>query len=442
MALIEGCKHSLEITIPAEDVEKETERAVAGIQQKVRLPGFRPGKAPLSLVKSRFAGDIRQEVIEKLVPRFFNAAVEKENLRVVGRPDIREVHLHEGEPLKFKAEFEVAPDFDLGDYRGINVTYSEPHVSEADVEQRLNQIRDQKAEFVNEEPRPLADGDYAVISLESLEGVAEKVSQDELVLKIGDEATMAPFTENLRGASPDEEREFEVTYPEDYERKTLAGRTVKFRAKVKAVRRRELPELNDEFAKDLGDFQTLEELKSTIHKNILREREHRAQEDAKHQLLDKLVDAHDFPVPDAYVDRQIQINVENQLRQLVAQGMDTKDLKLDWQKVRDSQKGRAARDVKASLLLDKIAEREAISPTQEEVDREVQRIARQQREAVAVTRAKLQKEGALNKIAANIRTEKTLSFLFEQARKEAGPAPSDDGPAPDEPAEDSSEPGV
>jgi trigger factor len=437
VALIEGCKHSLEITIPASEVEKETELAVAGIQSKVRLPGFRPGKAPMSLVKTRFAGDIRQDVIEKLVPRFFHAAVEKDNLRVVGRPDITDVHLHAGEPLRFKAEFEVAPEVDLGEYRGITITYSEPEVTDADVTERLDQIRNQKAEFVNEEPRPLADGDHAVISLESLEGVDEKISQDELVLKIGDEATMPVFTENLRGASPDEQREFEVVYPEDYERKNLAGRTVKFRATVKAVRRRELPELNDEFAKDLGDFQTLEELKETIRKNIQREREHHAQDDAKHQLLDKLVEAHDFPVPEAYIDRQIQVNVENQLRALAAQGMDTKDLKLDWNKVKESQKDKATRDVKASLLLDKIAEREAIGATQEEVDREVQRIARQQREAVAVTRAKLQKEGAIPKIAGNIRTEKTLTMLFEQARKEAavpGTTEPEEAAEPDDPA--------
>ncbi len=280
MALVEGCKHSLEITVPAAEVDRETERAVAAIQKKVRLPGFRPGKAPLSIVKTRFAGDIRQEVIEKLVPRFFHDTVEKEHLQVVGRPDITDVHLHAGEPLHFKAAFEVAPTFELGEYRGITITYSEPEVTDADVADRLEQVRDQKAEFVNEEPRPLADGDYAMVSLESLSGVAEKISQDELTLKLGDESTMPAFTENLRGAAPDEVREFEVTYPADYERKPLAGRTVKFRATVKAVRRKELPELNDEFAKDLGDFKTLEELKEALRRNILREREQRAQEEA------------------------------------------------------------------------------------------------------------------------------------------------------------------
>ena len=199
---------------------------------------------------------------------------------------------------------------------------------------------------------------------------------------------------------------------------------MKFRAVVKAVRRKELPELNDEFAKDLGDFKTLEELKETIRKSILQEREHRAQEEAKSQLIDKLVDSHEFPVPDAYIDRQIQINVENQLRSLAAQGVDPKNIQLDWAKVRESQKDRAVRDVKASLILDKIGEREAIGATQEEVDREVNRIARQQREAAAVTRAKLQKDGGLGRIAGHIRTDKTLGFLFEQARKEAGKEPA------------------
>jgi trigger factor len=418
--LIEGCKHALEITVPLAEVDKETERAAAQIQGKARLPGFRPGKAPLSIVKTRFAGDIRQEVLDALVPRFLQAAVEQDNLHLVGRPAISDVHFHAGEPLRFKAEFEVAPTFELGEYRGVTITYNEPVVTDADIDERLEQIRDQKAQDVNEDPRPLADGDYAVVSLESLEGVAEKVSQDELMLKIGDEATMKEFSESLRGASPEESREFDVTYPEDYDRPALAGKTVKFRALVKAVRRKDLPELNDEFAKDLGDFKTLEELKETIRKSIFQEREHRAKEEAKQQLIDKLVDTHDFPVPDAYVDRQIQINVESQLRSLAAQGVDPAQIKLDWEKVRESQKDRAIRDVKASLILDKVGEREAVAPTQEEVDREVARIARQQREALAVTRAKLQKEGRLARIAGHIRTDKTLNLLFEQARKEAG----------------------
>lgn len=425
MALIEGCKHALEITVPAADVEKETERAAAAIQGKVRLPGFRPGKAPLAMVKSRFAQDVRQEVLEKLVPRFLNAAVEQDHLQVVSQPSISEVHLHAGEPLRFKAEFEVAPVFELGEYQGLTVTYAEPEAADADVLARIEETRERKAEYVNEEPRPLADGDYAVISLESLSGVDEKVQQDELMLKLGDEATMSAFTENLRGASPEESREFEVAYPPDYDRAALAGKTVRFKATVKAVRRKELPELNDDFAKDLGDYQTLEELKDAVRKSILHEREHRAQDDTKHQIIEKLVDAHPFPIPEVYIDRQIEVNLDTQLRQLAAQGIDPRSLKLDWKKVREAQKDRAERDVRASLILDKIADREAVGATQDEVDREVQRFARQQREAVAVVRAKLQKDGSLNKIAGQIRTEKTLSLLFDKARKEA-PKPEEE----------------
>ena len=421
MALIEGCRHGLEVSVPVTEVEQETERAVTAIQKKVKLPGFRPGKTPVAMVKARFAGDIRQEVLEKLVPKALKAAVDKEHLQWVGTPNIKEVHFHDGEPLTFKAEFEVAPEVQLGEYRGLVITYNQPELTEKDIEDRLESIRERKAEFVNEEPRPLADGDFALISLESLAGVAEKVAQDEIMIKIGDESTMREFSENLRGASPEEAREFEVIYPADYERKNLAGRTVKFRAKVKAVRRKELPELNDEFAKDLGDYKTLEEVREEIRKTILRERETQAMEKAKHQVIERLVDANDFPIPDAYIDRQIEINVENQLRTLAAQGVDPKSIKLDWEKVRESQKERAARDVRASLLLDKIGEREAIGATQEEVDEQVQRIAKQQREAVALTRAKLQKEGAIARIAGNIRTEKTLNFLFEHATKQAGP---------------------
>jgi len=419
MALVEGCKHSLEISVPVAEVEQETERAVASIQSKVKLPGFRPGKAPAALVKTRFAGDVRQEVLEKLVPRYFQAAAAQDHLQVVGRPNFSDVHFHTGEPLRFKAEFEVAPSFDLGEYTGIPVPYAEPLVTDADVEERLNTVREKKAEYVNEDPRPIVDGDYAVISLDSISGVDENVKQDELMLKIGDEATLAAFTENLRGASPEESREFDVTYPADYDRETLAGRTVRFKATVTAVRRKELPDANDEFAQDLGDYKTIDEVKDAIRKSILAERENQAREETKHQIIEKLVDSHPFAVPDSYVDRQIEMGLEAQLRQLSAQGVDPRQLKLDWAKIREAQQERATRDVRASLILDKIADRESVVATNEEVDREVQRIARQQREAVALVRPKLQKDGTLNRIAGQIRTDKTLNMLFDKARKEA-----------------------
>jgi len=416
--LADTCKQSIQISIPVEEVEKETERVVLAMTQRLRLPGFRTGKVPAGIVRTQFASDIREEVVRSLVPKFFQKQVEDENLRVVGTPDITDVHFHAGEPLTFKAEFEVAPDIELKDYVGLTVAYREPEVTDADIARRIEDLRDQKAEFVNVDPRPLEDGDFAVVALEAIGGLeAPLAKQDELVLHIGGEDTLGAFTENLRGLSPGEEKEFDVHYPDDHGDEKLSGKTVHFRAVVKGIRRKDLPELNDEFARDLGDFKNLEELQSEVRKAIGREREYAAQQEAKSKLVEKLVDMHDFPVPEAFLDRQIEIQVEQYLRSAAARGIDPKSVRIDWEKLKESQREKATRDVKASLLIDRVAERESIEVTTDEVDREVQRIARQEREPAAAVRSRLEKEGVLRRIASHIRTEKTLAFLFERARK-------------------------
>ncbi len=402
-----------------EEIAGETDRVVGELQKKVKLPGFRPGKAPAGLIRSKFSGQVRQDVLESLVPKALQRKFQEEGLQVVGTPNVRDLHFHEGEPLRFKAEFEVAPVVELGEYRGLAVKYDPPRVQAPPHDSRLQAHRHQTAESVNPHPRPAEDGDYAVVSLKSLAGAEPPVEQDELTLRVGDPDTLAAFTEALRGMSPDEEKEFELNYPEDYGQERLAGKTVRFLMKLKALRRKELPELNDEFARDLGDFQNLGDLREALKKTILGEREHRSQEAAKHALIEKLVEAHPFAIPEAFVDRQVEMNLEQQLRGLAARGMLDPKMKIDWAKAKESQKDQAAKDVRASLILDKIAEREAIYATGDEVDREVQRIARQEREPVAAVRKKLEKDGTLRRIAGHIRTEKTLGFLFEQARKEA-----------------------
>jgi len=417
---MDSCKRTLEFTIPAEEVEAEIQKAALDIQKKARMPGFRPGKVPLSIIRKTFESEIRERVIESLGTRYFRQAAEKDNLAVVGNPHLQDVHFHPGEPMTLKVEFEVSPSFELKDYRGLEVVYEEPVVTEEDIDKRIEQLREQRAEYVNIDPRPVQDGDYAVVSLLSVAGLTgPPIQQDEVVLHVGAEDTVAAFTENLRGMTPGEEKEITVDYPPDYGNERLAGKKVTFRTGLKAIRRKELPEVNDEFAKDLGDFKDLGELREAVRKAIYAERESEAQRKAKDALVAKLVDMHDFPVPDAYVDRQIEIQVEQQLRLMAAQGVDPKKVRLDWEKIRESQKERATRDVKAALLLDRIADREAIMATQEEVDREVRRIAQQRREPVAAVRLNLEKEGALGRIAGNIRTEKTLNFLFEHARKVA-----------------------
>ena len=425
--LVEGCKHEIEVTVPVDEIARETDRVVADIQQKAKLPGFRPGKAPASLIRSKFSKQVREDVLENLLPKYFKQKVEEEHLEVVGRPNVKDVHFHEGEPLRFKAEFEVAPEIELKDYRGVTVHYSEPQVSDGDIDKRLEEIREQKSQFVNVEPRAIVDGDYAVVTLDSLSGADPAVHQDEVVLHVGDPDTMPGFSEALLGMSPEEEKEFEVTYPEDFGQERLAGKTVRFRAKLTTIRTKELPELNDEFAQDLGDYQTLNDLREAVRKAIFHEREYGAQQKAKDQLIDRLIESHEFPVPEAYIERQIESQLENQFRELAERGIDPTKLQIDWSKLKDAQRPKALHDVKASLLVDKIAEREAITPTNDEVDAEVQRIAKQQREPVAAVRKKLVKDGVLNRIAYQIRSNKTMNFLFEHARKEAGvPEPAEE----------------
>ncbi len=417
MALVEGCRHSLEISVPVETVENETDRVVSSFQQRAKLAGFRPGKAPAGLVRKQFEGDIRQRVLENLVPKFLDQELQKQELRIVGTPDISDVHFHRGEPLRFTAEFEVFPQIELGEYQNLEVPYQDPQITDEDVAKRIEEIRDQKADYSNVDPRPIQDGDHAVVSIESLSGAEQPVKQDEMMLHVGAEDTLPAFTENLRGMSPGEEKDFDVTYPEDYGQPKLAGRSIRFHVVVKGIRKKELPEVNDEFAKDLGDFRTVDELREALRKTMFAQRQQEAQQKAKDILVEKMVDMHEFPIPEAFIDRQVRNRIEQTLQSLAQEGIDASKIQLDWQKLKSSQRDKALREVKASLLLSRIAERETINATRDEVDKEVERIARQQREPFAAVRLRFEKDGTMGRIASHIQTEKTLNFLFEHAQK-------------------------
>jgi trigger factor len=418
LALIEGCKHSIDVTIPAEAVAAEIEKVTEHIRSKAQIQGFRPGKAPASIIRARYAQEIRQEALENLIPEYLEQACQRENLRVVSRPSIKDLRFHEGDAVHFKAEFEVAPEFELKDVRGLKVTYAEPVVTDAEVEERLNQIRESRAEFVNVDPRPAQDGDHCLVSLETISSVeGEPLRQDDINIEIGGSDTFPAFSDALRGAVPGDEREAEVAYPEDYAVDRLAGRTVRFRITLKQIRKKELPELNDEFARDLGDFQSIGEVREEIRKAIFREKDYEAQVKAKNDLIDQIVALHDFPVPEAYIDDRIENMVDGQLRSMQAQGVDVSKIRIDWDKLRQNQYEQAKHDVKAALLLGKIATSENIGATEEEIDAEIQRIARQRREPPAAVRLKLEKKGGLQTIINRIITDKTLKFLFDHAVK-------------------------
>jgi len=426
MALVEGCKHAIEVVIPASVVEEETGKVAETIRARAHIQGFRPGKAPLSMIRARYGRDIRQEALENLLPKYFRQEVEKDHLDVVGSPNITNIEYEAGQDVKFKAEFEVAPSVELQEYRGVTVTYEQPTVSDDDVAERLEGLRKQKADFVNLDPKPIETGEVALVDLHSVSGVeGEPIHANDMQVELGAEETIKEFSEHIVGMSPGDEKTIAVVYPEEYGQERLAGKTVEFHVHLKNVQKKELPELNDDFAKDLGDFQSLEELKDVIRRNTVQERETAAQRTAKDAIVDKLVDMHQFPVPEAYLDRQAEIYIDRVLSEQASRGVDTRNMKLDPARVKEATRDRATKEIKASILLERIADREAIGATQEEVDAEVTRFSKQNREPVAAVRKRFEENGTLGRIAHAIRTEKVLNFLFENARKEAPVAPAE-----------------
>jgi trigger factor len=432
MALIEGCRHELEVTVGVLEIAEATERVLARIQAKAHLPGFRPGKAPLSVIRNRFQNEIQQDILEEVIPKALNARFAEEKLAVVGQPNIVDLKFEPNQPMVFKAQFEVHPEFDLGAYKGLEVEYADPEVTDKDIEDRIEQLRESKAEYINIDPRPAENGDFVVVGLESGDGLeGEPIKNPEMMIQLGDPDTLPAFSEGLLGLTPGENKDISVTYPEDYGQERLAGKTVTFDVELKHIRRKELPNLDDDFAQSMGDFRTFDEFREQVKGSILAERSYRAQEEAKSKLIESLAEGHSFPVPQTYIDRQLQIMLENYARSLQMQGIDPRKLNFDMEKFRESQTERATRDVRATLLLDKIAEVENVEVSNDEVDREVQRIARQEREPVAAVRVKLEKDGGLDRIANRIRTDKAIGLLFEHARK-VTPAPA---PAAETPSE-------
>ncbi len=429
----DGVKREIQVEVPAEEVARETEALVAKYQKLARLPGFRRGHVPASIIRQRFAEDLKSEVIEALAPRYFRQEMEKQGQRPVSQPRFTDLHLREGEPLRFKASFEVMPEIKVEGYKELRAERADITVGEEEVEQTLNDLRERHATYTAVEGRPLADGDFAQVSLDGrpkdrvgrpgapfapVSGAAgsKPVHMDEILVEIGGKDTMPEFTENLRAAHAGEERTFDVTYPQDSSDRRLAGETLTYNVKVHSIKQKNLPELNDEFAKELGEFAGLEEVRKRVRESLEAEKKHAAERGAKDKLLAELVKRNDFEVPEALIERQIDLRLERGLRALAAQGMRREDIKkMDFTRLRAGQREQAVSEVKASLLLEKIAEEENIEVFDAEMDREIEALARQSEQTPEAVRARLTPDGALDKIRARIRSEKTLDFLYQQS---------------------------
>ena len=411
-------KREIAVEIPMQEVTRETETLIQKYQKLARLPGFRRGHVPASIIRQRFTEEIKTEVLDALVPRFFRKEAEKQSLIPVSQPQVTDLHFHEGEPLRFKATFEVMPEIKVEGYKELRADKPTITVTDEEVAESLNHIREERATYTSIEGRGLADGDYAQVSLDGQPkgGEGNPIHMDEVLVEINGKATMPEFTENLRGAAAGEERTFDVTYPADSNDQRLAGKTFTYTVKVQGLKQKSLPELNDDFAKELGEFASLEEVQKRIREGMEQERQHAAEREAKDKLVAELVKRNEFEVPEALVERQIDLRLERGLRALAAQGMRPEDLKkMDLNRLRAGQKDQATQEVKASLLLEKIADEEHIEVSDEEIDQEVQALATQSKQAVEAIRARLTRDGALDRIRVRIRSEKTLDFLYHQS---------------------------
>jgi trigger factor len=419
------CTREVEIEIPADEVTRQFQAVTKRYRKLARIPGFRSGKVPESLIRGRFADQIRQDVMEAVLPEHFRTAIAERQLRPVSQPQVTKIDLEEGKPLRFKAAFEVVPDFSIDGYQEVKVEKPSADLADAEVDAELARIRDSRStmEPVIEE-RPLADGDFAQISftghVQPAEGEApadgqQPISGQDVLIHVGGPNTLDGFNAALRGATAGQELKFEVNYPQDFSERQLAGKHVAYDLEVKGIKKKIEPELNDEFAKELGPYESLADFTKQLREHMARDKQHRIQNETTNRLLDALVQRFEFPVPESMVQQQIDVRLDRGLRALASQGMRTEDMRhLDFDRLRAAQRPSATAEVKSSILLERIADAENVHVPDADVENELQAIAGQLREPLDAVRARLTEDGGLARIRERLRMEKMGALLYER----------------------------
>lgn len=412
-----SCRRELELEIPAEEVSKKIESVAKEFARLATIPGFRRGKAPVSLIRRRFADDIKGEVLQTLVPERVEKAVAEQKLTPVSQPKVDKLDFNEGQPLKFRAVFEVMPEFELGSYKGLQLEVPAMDITEEDLKKTLDEMRDRAATFAPVEGRAIQDGDFAQVKLLGTpEGGGDALQAESVLCHIGAEETMEPFNTNLKGASVGEHKNFDVEYPADYPDPKLAGKKYHYAVEVLGIKTKKLPDLNDDFAKDVSDATTLEDLKKKVREGLEHERDHKHKELLHEKVLAELVKLHDFPVPESLVEQQMDVRLERVVRSLAAQGVDPRAVNVDWVALRRRQADRARDDVKAELIIDRIASAESIDVSEENVSHELEHVAGHSGESAEALRARLTKQGTLDRMKAKLRSDKTLDWIEQNAK--------------------------
>ena len=413
------CTRELVIDVPADEVAAAWRKVAANYRKYAKIPGFRAGKVPESVVRRRFAAEIRKEVIDTLLPERFNKGVAELGIRPVGQPRVTELTVEENSPLHVKAVFEFLPAFSIDGYKDVKVDKPSVEITEEEFQHELEHLRDSRATIEPvEEDRPLRDGDWAQITYKGeIEGETDTapVSGEDTLVEVGGKDTVEAFSTALRGAKPGQELKAEVIYPADYAEVKLAGKTVAYDVEVKAIKKRILPVLDDDFAKEIGNYESFADLEARVREHLANRKKRSVEGETKDRLLAALTERYPFPVPETLVQEQIDARLERGLRALAAQGMEPEQMrKLDFGRLRTAQQESAVAEVKATVLLDRIAREENITVSDEELDHEVQLAALQSREPIDALKVRLTQDGGLARIREQLKREKTASLLYER----------------------------
>ena len=422
---------TISVEAPVEDVDKAYRQVTKRYQKLARIPGFRAGKVPESMIRSRFAKEVRQEVLEMLVDGRFRKALAEQSAQPVSQPQVSELFLAEGQPLRFQATFEVGPTFDTAGYETVSVAKPDVTLTDEEFEAELDNVLERHATVEPvEEDRPLADGDWAEIGYTGkVQELAQTVGEDglettsdeppitgeDVLIQIGGKNTLPAFTEGLRGTKVGQELTLEVVYPADFGDGRLAGKTVSYDVSVKAIKRKDFPERNDEFAKELGNYDSWAEFQAKLREHAGSRKSDALVDQAKEKLVNEPLAKYNFPLPESFVQQQIDARLERGLRALAQQGMTSDAMRqLDFGRLREAQREQAMQEVKASILLDRLAAVENITVEDDELDRELLMVSIQQREPLDALRKRMAGDGSLERMREQMRREKTATHLYEK----------------------------
>jgi trigger factor len=407
---------SVEVEIPADLITNESRRVAGEFSRAAKVPGFRPGKVPASVVRTRFAKEIEEEVVSRLLGQSFRDVMKEKGLEPVGDPHLEHIDpLIEGAPMKFKARFEVKPQIDLGDYRGLEVEEPKIEITDTDVDAMIERLRGSMSHLRPVTDRGAQDGDVATIELTSTpEGGEPLTRSGEITL--GEESPLPELHEKVQGKQPDETISFDRTFPEDAENEEWRGKSVHFDVTLKGLATRELPEVTDEFAKSVGGWDTAEQMREVIGADIRKHREAEAVRFKRTQVGEQLLGRHTFDVPEALVEDELGKSLNNYARYLASQGVNLETAEIDWRKLGEDFRPEAIKRVKRSLILEAIARKEGITVSDVEVDAEIRRAANEQDRDFAEVKHHLKHEGGYEALRTSLAQDRALELVLSESK--------------------------